>query len=88
MPVTEAAAIRIISTIAGMVTCCVLRKMLSLPASRVRGNDGDVCTVYMHLMVYSQAYHSSAEGARSLSEVAACWHMPRVSPLERRSGDE
>jgi hypothetical protein len=35
MPVKEAAAIRIISTTAGVVTFWVLRKRLSLPASRV-----------------------------------------------------
>ena len=47
MPVKEAAAIRIISTTAGVVTFWVLRKRVSLRMSRVRRNDEDVCTVYI-----------------------------------------
>jgi hypothetical protein len=35
IPVSEAAAIRILSTTVGVVTFWVLRKRLSLPASRV-----------------------------------------------------
>jgi hypothetical protein len=35
MPGEEAAPIHIISTTAGVVTFCVLRKVLSLPVSRV-----------------------------------------------------
>jgi len=50
MPVRETAAIRIISTTAGVVTFWVLRKMLSLPASRVIRDDEDACTVYINLM--------------------------------------
>ena len=48
MPVRATAAIRIISTTAGVVTFCVLRKMLSLPASRVIHDDEDVRTVYIN----------------------------------------
>jgi len=54
MPVRETAAIRIISTTAGVVTFWVLRKMLSLPASRVICNDEDACTVYINLMATGQ----------------------------------
>ena len=48
MPVRETAAIRIISTTAGVVTFWVLRKILSLPASRVIRDAADACTVYMN----------------------------------------
>jgi hypothetical protein len=58
MPVKDVAAIHIISTTAGVVTFCVLCKMVSLSTFRVRRNDEDVYTVYMNLMVYSQAYRS------------------------------
>ena len=54
MPVRATAAIRIISTTAGVVTFWVLRKMLSLPASRVIRDDADVSTVYINLMASSQ----------------------------------
>ena len=54
MPVRETAAIRIISTTAGVVTFWVLRKMLSLPASRVIRKDEDACTVYINLMATGQ----------------------------------
>jgi hypothetical protein len=47
MPVKEAAAIRIFSTTARVVTFCVLHKSLSLRIPRVRRNDEDVCTVYI-----------------------------------------
>ena len=55
MPVRATAAIRIISTTAGVVTFCVLRKVLSLPTSHVRRDDADACTVYINLMAPSQA---------------------------------
>jgi hypothetical protein len=48
MPVRETAAIRIISTIASVVTCWVLRKMLSLPASHVIRDDEGAGIVYMN----------------------------------------
>ena len=48
IPGRETAAICIISTIAGVVTFCILRKMLSLPAPRVIRDDEDVCTVHMN----------------------------------------
>jgi hypothetical protein len=48
MPVRETAAIRIISTAAGVVTFWVLRKMLSLPVSCVMHDDEDACPVYMN----------------------------------------
>ena len=53
-PVRETAAIRIISTTAGVVTFWVLRKMLSLPASRVIHDDEDVRTVFINLMALGQ----------------------------------
>jgi len=56
MPVRETAAIRIISTTAGVVTFWTLRKMLSLPASRVICNDEDACTVYINLMAPGQPF--------------------------------
>ncbi len=58
MPVREIAAIRIISTTAGVVTFWALRKMLSLRASRVIRNDEDACTVYINLMTPGQSYRS------------------------------
>jgi hypothetical protein len=58
MPVKEASAIRIISTTAGVLTFCVLCKMLSLRMFRVRRNDEAVCTVYMNLRASSQPYRS------------------------------
>ena len=58
MPVRETAAIRIISTTAGVVTFCILRKMLSLPASCVIRDDEDACTVYINLMAPGQPYGS------------------------------
>jgi hypothetical protein len=58
MPVKAAAAIRIISTTAGVATFCVLRKIVSLRMSRVRRNDEDVCTVYINLRARSQPYRS------------------------------
>jgi len=59
MPVSEIAAIRIISTTAGAVTFCILRKMLSLPTSHVRRDDEDADTVYTNLMALSQPYRST-----------------------------
>jgi hypothetical protein len=59
MPVRETAAIRIISTTAGVVTFWVLRKMLSLPTSHVRRDDEDAGTVYTNLMVLSQPHRST-----------------------------
>jgi hypothetical protein len=56
MPVRETAAIRIISTTAGVVTFYVLRKMLSLSVSRIIHDDEDACTVYMNLMAPSQPH--------------------------------
>ena len=56
MPVRETAAIRIISTTAGVITFWTLRKMLSLPASRVIWNDEDACTVYINLMAPGQPF--------------------------------
>ena len=64
MPVRATAAIRIISTTAGVVTFCVLRKMLSLPASRVIMDDAEACTVYMNLQV------SARQLCRTLSMAA------------------
>ena len=58
MPVRATAAIRIISTTAGVVTFWILRKMLSLPASRVIYDDEDACTVYINLLAPSQPYRS------------------------------
>ena len=54
MPVRETAAICIISTTVGVVTFCVLRKMLSLPTSHVRRDDEDACTVYIKLTAPGQ----------------------------------
>ena len=54
MPVRATAVIRILSTTAGVVTCLVLRKRLSLPASRVIRDDVDVCTVYINLIAPGQ----------------------------------
>ena len=51
MSVRETAAIRILSTTAGVVTFWVLRKMLSLPASYVVRDDTDAYTVYMNPQV-------------------------------------
>ena len=51
MPVRETATIRIISTTAGVVTFWGLRKMLSLPASRVIRDDEDADTVYINPQV-------------------------------------
>jgi hypothetical protein len=51
MPVRKTAAIHIISTTAGVVTFWVLRKMLSLPVSRVIHDDEDAGTVYMNPQV-------------------------------------
>ena len=51
MPVRETAAIRIISTIASVVTCWVLRKMLSLPASHVIRDDEGVGTTSWYIAV-------------------------------------
>jgi hypothetical protein len=47
MPVRATAAIRIISTTAGVVTFWVLRKMGSFPTSHVIRDDEDVGTVYI-----------------------------------------
>jgi hypothetical protein len=58
MPVRETAAIRIISTAAGVATFSILRKMLSLPASRLISDDEDAYTVYINLMVPGQPYRS------------------------------
>jgi hypothetical protein len=51
MPVGATAAIRIISTAAGVVTFWVLHKMLSLPLSRVIHDDENARTVYINLQV-------------------------------------
>ena len=59
MPVRETAAIRILSTTAGVVTFWVLRKMLLLPASRVIYDDEDTCTVYTSLVAPGQPYRST-----------------------------
>jgi hypothetical protein len=59
MPVRETATIRIISTTAGVVTFCVLRKVLSLPTSHVRHDDEDACTVYTNMMAPGQAYSTT-----------------------------
>jgi hypothetical protein len=64
MPVRETAAIRIISTPAGVVTFCVLRKMWSLSTSRIVHNDEDACTVYMNPQV------SARQLCRTLSMAA------------------
>jgi len=63
MPVRETAAIRIISTTAGVVTFCVLRKMLSLPVSHVM-HDEDAGTVYINPQV------SARQLCRTLSMAA------------------
>lgn len=57
MPVRATAAIRIISTTAGVVTFCVLRKMLSLPVSRVIHDDEDTRTVYINRGAPSQPHN-------------------------------
>jgi hypothetical protein len=64
MPVRETAAIRIISTTAGVVTFYVLRKMLSLSVSRIIHDDEDACTVYMNPQV------SARQLCRTLSMAA------------------
>ena len=64
MPVRETAAIRIVCTTAGVVTFWVLRKILSLPASRVVRDDADACTVYMNPQV------SARQSCRTLSMAA------------------
>jgi hypothetical protein len=48
MPVKEAVAIRILSTTAGVVTVCVLRKSLPLQYVPRHPRDGEgACTVYI-----------------------------------------
>ena len=64
MPLRETAAIRILSTRAGVVTFWVLRKILSLPAPRVVRDDEDACTVYMKPQV------SARQSCRTLSMAA------------------
>jgi hypothetical protein len=64
MPVRATAVIRILSTTAGVVTFWILRKRLSLPASRVVRDDADACTVYMNPQV------SARQSCRTLSMAA------------------
>jgi hypothetical protein len=59
MPVRETAAIRIISTTAGIVTFCALSKRLSLSASRVIHDDEGMCTVYINLLAPGQSQRST-----------------------------
>ena len=65
MPVKETAAIRIISTTAGVVTFCILRKMWSLPASRVIHDDKDAGIVYINLQVSARQCSYAALGCRA-----------------------
>jgi len=64
MLVRARAAIRILSTIAGVVTFWVLRKILSLPAPRIVRDDEDACTVYINPQV------SARQPCRTLSMAA------------------
>jgi hypothetical protein len=64
MPVRATAVIRILSTTAGVITFWLLRKILSLPASRVVRDDADACTVYMKPQV------SARQSCRTLSMAA------------------
>ena len=70
MPVRETAAIRIISTTAGVVTFWTLRKMLSLPASRVSRDDEDACTVYINLTDGARSTLSLLRISRSTNQEA------------------
>ena len=90
MPVRATAVIRILSTTAGVVTFLVLRKMLSLPASRVIRDDVDVCTVYINLIAPGQpltrtdrpASRSELTGrgvATSVRTVGSCFRFALVT---------
>ena len=73
MPVRETAAICIISTTAGAVTFCILRKILLLPTSHIRRDAEDAGTVYINLMALSQPYRSTQA---AVSE-ACLFSLPR-----------
>src|SRR5215510_13429465 len=82
MPVRETAAIRIISTTAGVVTFWVLRKMLSLPASHIVRDDADAYTVYINLMALRQPYRSTQRPSRcsaTRSTAYSLWQAGLVS---------
>ena len=64
MRVRARAAIRILSTTAGVVTFWVLRKILSLPAPPVVRDDEEAGTVYMNPQV------SARQSCRTLSMAA------------------
>ena len=82
MPVRETAAIRLISTTAGVVMFWVLRKMLSLPVSRVVRDD-DAGTVYITSCPQDSANSGCRWCALSLSRrpraVGADHHHPAIA---------